>query len=152
MSTTDRISKSIRINAPADRVWALVAEPGWYINDSALVEHRLERDGDLTTVHDPVHGAFLFLTVELDRPRYAAFRWIADADDPARGSTLVEFRLEEESDGVVRLDLTESGFDALPGDAAERRRRLDENLSGWDLELALAKTELEGPRSRADAG
>ena len=149
MSTTDRIEKSIRIEAPAERVWALIAEPGWYINDGMIVEHRIDRDGDMSTVHDPVHGAFLFRTVRLEPPRYAAFRWIADADDPDKGSTLVEFRIEDEADGAVRLHLAESGFDSLPGGAVARRRRFDENSTGWDTELEAARVTTEGS---ADGG
>lgn len=139
----DRIEREIAIDAPADRVWSLVSEPGWFINDKAITEHRIERDGDLSTIHDPVHGAFTFRTVELDEPRYAAFRWLADADDPQSDSTLVEFWITPADSGVL-LKVVESGFASLPGTEAERRARFDGNNEGWTIELELARTHLGG--------
>jgi len=139
----DRIEREIAIDAPADRVWSLVSEPGWFINDKAITEHRIERDGDLSTIHDPVHGAFTFRTVELDEPRYAAFRWLADAADPQSDSTLVEFWITPADSGVL-LKVVESGFASLPGTEAERRARFDGNNEGWTIELELARTHLGG--------
>ncbi|MFC9980963.1 SRPBCC domain-containing protein [Gordonia sp. NPDC127522] len=139
----DRIEREISIDAPADRVWSLVSEPGWFINDKAITEHRIERDGDLSTIHDPVHGAFTFRTVELDEPRYAAFRWLADAADPQSDSTLVEFWITPSDSGVL-LKVVESGFASLPGTEAERRARFDGNNEGWTIELELARTHLGG--------
>ncbi|MEE2058687.1 SRPBCC domain-containing protein [Rhodococcus artemisiae] len=142
-SELDRIERQITIDAPATRVWELVAEPGWYINEKQLTEHRLERDGDLTVVHDPVHGAFTFRTVALDEPNYAAFRWLSDHTDPDSPSTLVEFRLDAVSDTSTVLSVTETGFDSLPGDSAERRAQYEGNVEGWAIELDLAKAHLE---------
>lgn len=139
----DRIEREIAIAAPPQRVWELVSEPGWYINDKQIVEHRIDRDGDLATVHDPTHGAFALRTVELDEPRYAAFRWLADPDDADSDSTLVEFWVTpDESVGGVVLKVAESGFASLPGTAAERRERLDGNVEGWRIELELARAHL----------
>ncbi|MBS9371227.1 ATPase [Rhodococcus sp. B50] len=146
----DRIERDITIGAPVERVWTLVSEPGWYINDHEWTEHRLERDGDLTTVHDPVHGAFVFRTVALDEPHYAAFRWLADYTDPDSPSTLVEFRLTALDTGTTELRVIESGFGSLPGDAGERRARFEENSRGWVTELEIAKGRLEKGRSVAE--
>ncbi|AZZ80293.1 ATPase [Gordonia alkanivorans] len=143
----DRVEREIAIEATAERVWQLVSEPGWYINDSVITEHRIDRDGDLSTVHDPVHGAFVFRTVKLDEPRYAAFRWLADASDPDSESTLVEFWIADSGSGVI-LKVVESGFASLSGSEAERRARFDGNAEGWKLELELARTHLT---SRSDA-
>ena len=139
----DRIERQIDIDAPADRVWSLISEPGWYINDSEITPHRIERSGDVDIVHDPVHGAFALRTVTLDPPKYAAFRWIADVDDTAGASTLVEFWIDEMSSGSVVLRVAESGFASLPGDAAERRKKFDDNTEGWTQELGIAKRHLE---------
>lgn len=139
----DRIERKITIEAPVARVWELVAEPGWYINDHTITEHRLERDGDLTVVHDPVHGAFAFRTVSLDEPHYAAFRWLADSTDPDSPSTLVEFRVDAVSESSTVLHVTETGFASLPGDSAERRAKYEANVEGWIAELDLARKHLE---------
>ena len=127
-SELDRIERQITIDAPATRVWELVTEPGWYINEKQITEHRLERDGDLTVVHDPVHGAF---------------RWLSDHTDPDSPSTLVEFRLDAVSDTSTVLSVTETGFDSLPGDSAERRAQYEGHVEGWAIELDLARTHLE---------
>lgn len=137
----DRIEREIAIEATAERVWQLVSEPGWYINDSVITDHRIERDGDLSTVHDPVHGAFVFRTVKLDEPRYAAFRWLADASDPDSESTLVEFWITDSGSGVI-LKVVESGFASLSGSDADRRAKFDGNTEGWKIELELARTHL----------
>ncbi|GAB2640356.1 SRPBCC domain-containing protein [Prescottella soli] len=143
MDVLDRIEREIAIDAPAARVWKLVSEPGWYINDERIVTHRIERRGDFDVVHDPDHGAFAFATVELDEPRYAAFRWFTDVEAPDGASTLVEFRIEEISPTSVVLRVTESGFASLPEGAAERRSRYDDHVGGWRIEMALAKSHVE---------
>jgi uncharacterized protein YndB with AHSA1/START domain len=139
----DRIERRIDIAAPAQRVWDLVSTPGWYINDGTIVDHRIDRTGDIDVVHDPVHGPFRIRTVELDPPRYAAFRWLADEPGPDGGeaSTLVEFWLNEHPDGVT-LRVAESGFASLGGTDEARRRRVAENTEGWEQELAAARRHL----------
>jgi uncharacterized protein YndB with AHSA1/START domain len=148
MAELDRIEKQISIDAPASRVWTLISEPGWFINDSQIVEHRIERSGDVAIVHDPVHGAFAIKTIALDEPRYAAFRWVADPAAPETATTLVEFFVEETSPTAVLLRVVETGFASLPGTEAERRKQLDGNTEGWNIELALAKRHLEGVAAR----
>ncbi|WP_305093417.1 ATPase [Prescottella sp. R16] len=143
MDVLDRIERTIEIDAPASRVWTLISEPGWYINDERIVEHRIERRGDLDVVHDPVHGEFAFATVRLDEPRYAAFRWLADPGAADGPSTLVEFTIVEAAPGRVLLTVVETGFASLPGTEIERRERYDGNAAGWAIELALAKGHVE---------
>ena len=141
----DRIERQIDIDAQAEQVWDLVSEPGWYINDGTIVDHRIEQDGDVTVVHDPTHGAFRFRTVELERPRYAAFRWLSDEPglDGGEASTLVQFWLDERPDGVT-VRVVESGFASLGGTDEDRRRRLAGNTDGWEKELAAARSHLAG--------
>jgi uncharacterized protein YndB with AHSA1/START domain len=134
MDDLDRIERSISISAGLRRVWDLVTRPGWWINDGEVVDHRIERDGDLCRVHDPVHGEFEILTVKLEPFSYAAFRWRSDGvtcsvDGP---TTLVEFWLDDHGDGTVGVRVVESGFEAF--EAAEDVRR--DNDKGWRQELA----------------
>lgn len=140
MTQFDRIEKSIEIAAPAERVWGLVSEPGWFINDGEYRAHDIERDGDVSLVKDPVHGDFAILTVALDAPRHAAFRWVGDG----AGRTLVEFFVEEH-DGGIRLRVVESGFASLPGSDVDRRAAYDGNSQGWDVELEVARAMCEAP-------
>ncbi|NDZ95631.1 ATPase [Streptomyces sp. SID6673] len=144
----DRIEREISIDAPADRVWALVSEPGWYINDQKILDHQISRDGDISYVTDPDHGRFGFRTVTLDEPNYAAFRWHIDADDLSSSSTLVEFWVTEAETGVV-LKVAESGFGSLSEPEADRRSRFDDHTEGWGIELDLARAHLNGAAARA---
>ena len=142
----DRIERKIEINVDVDRAWDLVSEPGWWINDGTIREHRIERDGDVSTVHDPEHGAFRIQTVQFDRPRYAAFRWLSqDENDKPEESTLVEFWIEAGPGDGVTIRVVESGFDALNVSEAERRTKVEENTEGWELELAAAQSLLSSP-------
>ncbi|MDF3339226.1 SRPBCC domain-containing protein [Mycolicibacterium septicum] len=137
----DRIEREIAIDAPAQRVWDLVSEPGWYINDERITEHHIERDGDVAIVTDPTHGKFALRTVAVDEPRYVAFRWHIDADDLDSSSTLVEFWITPAPSGVV-LRVVESGFASLDEPEANRRSRFDDHSGGWPLELGLAQKYL----------
>ena len=145
IGTKDRIERTIEINAPAERVWLLVSQPGWWINDGAIVEHKIERVGDLDIVHDPVHGEFPIRTERLDPPRYAAFRWMANQDDRSGEgpSTLTEFWIDDLESGGVTLRVAESGFSTLDISAEEKRKRIDENTEGWETELAAARKFVE---------
>lgn len=145
-TTTDRIERSILIDAPAERVWPLASEPGWWINEGEIVPHHLETDGDVTIVHDPVHGAFQFETVELDPPRRAVFRWFNDhgADGTDAAATLVDLRISDRPEGGVELLVVETGFDDLPVDAAERRRRFEDHTEGWPKELDALRRAIAG--------
>ncbi|OSZ57258.1 ATPase, partial [Streptomyces pharetrae CZA14] len=53
----DRIVRQIDIDAPADRVWELVARPGWYINDGTVeAEPELRHEGDVAVVRHATLG------------------------------------------------------------------------------------------------
>lgn len=142
----DRIERAVDIAANRQHVWDLVSEPGWWINDGRIVEHRLVVDGDVTTVHDPVHGAFPIRTVALEPPAYAAFRWLAFADDGPthRELSLVEFFVDE-LPGGCRLRVVESGLASLNASNQRRREMYEENSAGWELELELARRLLAAP-------
>ncbi|MGA8987466.1 ATPase [Aeromicrobium sp.] len=142
----DRIDRSIDIDATADRVWSLISQPGWWINDGTInPDQVVERDtgddsGDDTVVvvrHEK-HGEFRVRTIELDQPRYAAFRWLANDD---HDGTLVEFWVEDRPGGVV-LRVVESGFSGLSDDRPTWLTAREGNVEGWATELAAARTHL----------
>lgn len=142
----DTIERQVEIDAPMDRVWALVSEPGWWINEGSIRPHRLEERGDHVVVHDEKHGAFPIEVVESRQPEYIAFRWLA-AEDQAHAAdhieTLVEFTLEER-DGRVLVRVVESGF-ATNGTATDEQRLAShsDNSEGWGIEMAALRTHLE---------
>lgn len=141
----DRIDKSIDIDASAEKVWDLVSRAGWWINDGTVVaEPELRQEGEVTVVTHQEYGEFRLLTVETDRPRYVAFRWLhAATDDRPERSTLVEFRIVSRGDGVT-LSVAESGFSGLSPDRAVWLADRSGNVEGWDTELAAARAFVEG--------
>ena len=54
----DEIVHSVLIDASAETVFAVIREPGWFINDGEYREHEITTSGPVTRVVDPVHGSF----------------------------------------------------------------------------------------------
>ena len=143
----DSIERSIDITADAERVFALVSRPGWWINEGTVVENIVETVGDVSTVTHAKYGEFRIRTVESRPPRYVSFRWLggdqANEELDAPG-TLVEFWVEEKQAGGVTLRVLESGFSTLPVTEEQRRKNVEDNTKGWEEELAAARAFFEG--------
>ncbi len=133
----DRIERSIDIDATAEKVWSLVEQPGWWINEHE-VEPDLERrdeGGGVTLVVHPKWGKFRIATEHADPPRYLRYRW----NDPAgAGGTTVEFWVEDRPGGGVRLRVVESDILSLAKSQDELAKYHAGNSEGWELELAAA--------------
>jgi uncharacterized protein YndB with AHSA1/START domain len=149
MSIPNSIEREIRIDAPVERVWALVSEPGWWVNEGTVRPHRLEERAGLTIVHDETHGEFAFETLISEPHERIVFRWhpTGGATDGHIVPTVVTFTLRE-SAGHVVLRVVEAGF--AEGDAPEEVRKdaYDGNTEGWEIELAAARAHLESPLTR----
>ncbi|MES2129550.1 MAG: SRPBCC family protein [Pseudomonadota bacterium] len=140
---TDRIERSIVIQAPRERVWQALTDTSkfstWFKADIA---------GQTFTpgqrVRGPVHACGhenVFFDIIVDRveaPKVFSYRWHPAAMDPAvdytsEEPTLVTFTLADAPDNATLLTLVESGFDKVPP-----QRRLDAfrmNGNGWDAQL-----------------
>lgn len=140
----DRIEREIVIEAPIERVWRLVSEPGWWIGDGDRSRQVVTRQGDLVVVEYAPYGRFPVLPVSTDAPHYVSFRTGDDAGlKPAEGnSTLVEFFLTETADGT-QLRVVESGFASLYVSAERRAAAVEENTTGWKMQLGFAKRDAE---------
>jgi uncharacterized protein YndB with AHSA1/START domain len=151
LAELDSIARQIDIDAPADRVWELIARPGWYVNDGTVeAEPDLRYEGDDAVVTLPQHGEFRFRTVQLDKPRYAAFRWLGTPFRAVSEGTLVEFWIDERAGGGVTLRVLESGFSTLSDDPATWLKEREGNDRGWTEELANAKAFVESGTAHAD--
>ncbi|WP_326796860.1 ATPase [Streptomyces sp. NBC_01808] len=144
LAELDRVARQIDIDAPAARVWDLVVRPGWYINEGEVdPEPDLSYEGDVAVVRGDRLGEFRFSTVELDKPRYAAFRWLTGRNQQgAKGSTLVEFWIDERPGGVT-LRVVESGFSRLFDERSAWLKEREGNDVGWAEELAAGKRYVE---------
>src|SRR5215218_2567600 len=138
---TDRIEKTVDLKAPVSRVW------------KALTDHkefgtwfRVSLDGPFVpggrstghvTYPGYEHLKWEAVVQAMEPERLFSFTWHPYAVDPGTDystekPTVVEFRLEEVSDGTL-LTLTESGFDQIP---AERRvEAFRRNEGGWTEQM-----------------
>ena len=142
----DRIDRSIDIDATAERVWELIARPGWWINEGSVdPEPDLRVDGQEAVLSHPVHGEFRLRTVESRPTSYLSYRWLErEPVGPEEASTLVEFWIEPRTDGVT-LRVAESGFSRLGKERADWLRQREGNVEGWEAELAAARAWVERP-------
>jgi uncharacterized protein YndB with AHSA1/START domain len=145
--SSDRIERDVLIAAPLERVWSLVAEPGFWVADKASLPGTVAREGETMLANNPEYGDFPVRVEKVDPPTYLAYRWASAfpgqelRDD---NSTLVEFRLTPEGD-QTRLSVVESGFAMLSGPADVRDQALKDNSGGWPMELDALKKRAEEP-------
>jgi uncharacterized protein YndB with AHSA1/START domain len=128
----DSIAREIVIDAPPERVWAIVTEAqhlaGWF-SDEAEIDLR---PGGAMLVTWHAHGTYRGRVETVEAPHTFAFRWLRRKN--AEGSTLVVMTLTPEG-ASTRLRVVESGFADLTWPEDERARHADENRVGWGVEL-----------------
>ncbi|MEV0052434.1 SRPBCC domain-containing protein [Saccharopolyspora shandongensis] len=131
--TDDRIEREILIAAAPDRVWPLVAEPGFWVTDDESIRGTVVAEGQSLVARHSKHGDFPMRVEKVDPPNYLACRWVsAFPGEELRedNSTLVEFTLTPEGDGT-RLRVVESGFATLPTSDDNRRNVINDHTTGW---------------------
>lgn len=145
MDTRDVIERAVAIDAPLDRVWGLVSEPGWWIGDGDRSQQQRYREGDLDIIEDPKYGRFPIRTEIVEPRHHISYRWVMDRSDERPrelNSTLVEFWLSERGSGTL-LRVVESGFESLDVSDEDRRKAIDGNIEGWTQQLDIVRTLAE---------
>ena len=130
----NRIEREILIAAGPERVWALVAEPGFWATDDESIRGTTPTEGETFVARHSQHGDFPMRVEKIDPPHYLAYRWVSafpGEELREENSTLVEFTLTPESDGT-RLRVVESGFAGLPTSEANRQNVIDDHTGGWE--------------------
>ncbi len=136
-TSTDRIEKRVVLRAPRARVWRAITEPEqmgkWFrvAFETPFVEGQPARGRILYPGYE--HHTLEMQIEKIEPEHYFAFRWHPHAIDPKvayaqEPTTLVEFRLDETSEGTV-LTIVESGFDRIP--LARRAEAFRSNDAGW---------------------
>ncbi|WP_144120060.1 SRPBCC domain-containing protein [Catellatospora sichuanensis] len=141
----DRIERETLIEASLERVWTLVAQPGFWVADKASLPGTVAREGESMIAKNAEHGDFPVRVEKVDPPTYLAYRWApAFPGEELRpdNSTLVEFTLTAEG-AKTRLRVVESGFATLAGSEELRRNAVRDNSGGWPLELEALKARAE---------
>lgn len=141
-SNTDRIEKTIVLRAPQSRVFKALTDSGEF---GTWFRARLEGpfQPGTRTLGQITHPGYEHVKMELDiehiEPEsYFSFRWHPYAVEPGvdysqEPSTLVEFRLSPAEGGGTLLEVSESGFDALPASRRDEAFRM--NSRGWEGQL-----------------
>jgi len=155
----DRIEKEVLLKAPIDRVWRAISDAdefgrwfgvrfdGPFVAGTSVTGTITPTtvDEDVAKAQEPHAGkADAWHIVAVEPQRRLAFRWHPfgveeGVDYSNEPTTLVEFTLEDTSDGV-RLRIVESGFDAVP--AERRRSAFESNSEGWSAQTELVRKYL----------
>ncbi len=135
----DSIEKSLELRAPVARVWRALTD---YTEFGEWFRVKLEGpfvvgEISLGRITHPgcEHMKWEAKVLVMEHERLFSFEWCPyefgpEIDYSEQPKTLVEFRLEP-APGGTRLEIKESGFDALPDDT----RRIDafrSNTRGWN--------------------
>ncbi|QWW19512.1 toxin [Schaalia sp. 19OD2882] len=142
----DVVEVDALVDAPLEAVWALVSEPGWWVNDGPVGDHECWVDDEgLHHVSDPEAGEWLVQRAESDPMDLAAFRWYPLAGDefPEDRTTRVEVSLSEER-GRVAVHVEESGLSGVSEDEDEARTAWEDARGLWEDALVQIKQSLEG--------
>jgi uncharacterized protein YndB with AHSA1/START domain len=138
-SNTDRIEKTVLLNAPQSRVWQAIADSEkfgeWFgvkfdgqFAAGAAIRGRISFKGN---------EHLMEMWVERIEPEsYFSYRWHpyaidAGIDYSAEPTTLVEFRLKE-AKGGTELTIIETGFDSIP--KTRRAEAFRMNSQGWTFQ------------------
>jgi uncharacterized protein YndB with AHSA1/START domain len=151
-SSTDRIEKSIELNAPVARVWRALTDHSefskWFrVNlESPFIPGKTTRGR--ITYPGYEHLVMEVVVQKMDKERLFSFHWHPYAVDPKvdysnEPPSLVEFRLEPTPRGT-RLLVTESGFDAIP--IARRAEAFRMNSGGWDEQMKNIEKHVSGSK------
>jgi uncharacterized protein YndB with AHSA1/START domain len=141
-TNTDRIERSVVINAPRERVWQAISNAekfGTWFGASLAGQTFApgQRVRGPITICGHEHVFFDVLVERIEPQSQFAFHWHPYAVDPAidytkEEPTLVTFTLQDAPEGTL-LTVTESGFDKVPP-----QRRLEAfrmNSAGWEGQI-----------------
>lgn len=141
----DRIERETLIAAPLERVWSLVAQPGFWVAEEASLPGTVAREGESMVAKNAEYGEFPVRVEKVEPPTYLAYRWASafpGAELRENNSTLVEFTLSPAGD-KTRLRVVESGFAALAGSEELRSKAVEDNTGGWPQVLDALKKRAE---------
>lgn len=143
VADTDRIERSVVINAPRDRVWRALSNAeefgAWFganLKGQTFAAGRRTR-GQITFAGYE-HVWFDVVIERVEPKNLLSYRWHPYAIDPtvdydSEQPTLVTFLLEDAPGNSTMLRVVETGFDKIPP-----QRRLDAfrmNTRGWEMQL-----------------
>jgi uncharacterized protein YndB with AHSA1/START domain len=141
-SETDRIERSIVINAPRSRVWRALSNAeefgGWFgvnLKDKTFAPG--QRVQGPITIKGYEHIVFDVVVERVEPEQLLSYRWHPHPVDPKidyekEQRTVVTFTLKDAGDGTL-LTVVESGFDNVPPERRLEAFRM--NSRGWEGQM-----------------
>jgi hypothetical protein len=139
----DRIERRTTIRATQDKVWQLVARPGWWLPGSNADPAR--GPGRVPVTYSGGIRPYVIDVVRVQPQGYASFRWASafGGAEPVPGrATLVELYLHPVGN-EVGVTVVESGFTSLDLPGPLRENEWQGSEGGWQYELASLRTRAE---------
>lgn len=143
VTETDRIERSILINAPRERVWRALSNAEefgtWFgVNLKGKVFAAGQHVRGPITIDGYEHIYFDIVMERIEPQTLLSFRWHPypidpDVDYAKEEPTLVTFTLKDAPNNGTLFTVVESGFDNVPS-----HRRLEAfrmNSEGWEAQL-----------------
>ena len=141
--STDRIERSIVLNAPRSRVWRALTNAeefgNWFRVDLAGQSFAVGQRTRGRITYPGYEHIWFDVTVERIEPEQLfSYRWHPFPVDPSvdytsEPSTLVTFTLVDAPGGKTQLTVVESGFDQVP--ASRRLEAYRRNSEGWSIQM-----------------
>lgn len=142
-SETDRIERSIVINAPRSRVWRALSSAeefgGWFgVNLKGKAFAPGQRVQGSFTIKGHEDCIFDIVVERIEPEQLLSYRWHPYSIDPKidyekEQRTVVTFTLKDAGDGTL-LTVVETGFDKLPPERRLEAFRM--NSGGWEAQLS----------------
>lgn len=135
------VSRQLVVEAPIERLFEMIATPGWYISDHAgdKTPQTIHPLADGHVLRDDRFGNFFIRVLEVVPPTrhvstctYSPLN--ADAVAASGPATTIVIDLEQRDDGVL-VTVTETGFESMAATEDELRAMLDGNADGWEKGL-----------------
>lgn len=143
ISDTDRIERSILINASRERVWRALANAEefgtWFGADLSGQEFKPGQRARGRQTQCGHEDSYFDAVIERIEPQdLLSFHWHPYAVNPAvdyaqEQPTLVTFTLKDAPGNGILLTVVESGFDHVP--LQRRREAFEMNTGGWEIQL-----------------
>lgn len=151
-SDTDRIERSVLVNAPRERVWRALSNAEefgtWFgVNLKGQTFSPGQRARGPITYKGYEHVIWDVRIERVEPPNVLSFRWHPYAIDPSvdyskEEPTLVTFTLSDAPGNATTLTVVESGFDKIPPERRLEAFRM--NSRGWSTQMESIARHVAG--------
>jgi uncharacterized protein YndB with AHSA1/START domain len=136
----DIIQREVTIKASKENIYDAIINPAKLIQWFPDAVEGTYEVGESPIFDFGKHGKNKLHIVAAKPFEYFSYRWVPGAahfvgDLSSVATTLVEFKIQEETVGMCKVIVTESGFASLPAEVAEKA--FGQNSDGWTAILGF---------------